>query len=136
MQWHVPTGMIAAKVGGAALLAVVAVYAAVFGSDPLGVWVPGLAAAAVAVFALRDVIAPVRLAADEEGVTLVVGFARRLRVPWSQVEVVRADVRSRYGLRSEMLEIDVGDGLYLFGRGDLGAEPRDVAPVLHALGRR
>ena len=61
-------------------------------------------------WALRDLIAPVRLAADADGVTVVTGFARRRRhLPWAQIERVRVDRRDRLGLRSEMLEIDAGD---------------------------
>ena len=54
-------------------------------------------------------------------------------VPWSAVERVRVDVRHRLGLRSELLEIDTGETLHLFGASELGADCADVAERLAAL---
>lgn len=121
------------KIAGAVVLALLAAYPALVGTDRLQVLVAGAAAVGLAAFALRDLVAPVRLEADAEGVTVVAGFARRVRLPWSQIEAVRVDVRSRYGIRSAHLEIDAGEALYVLGANDLGAAPEEVAPVLDAL---
>jgi len=105
-----------------------------FGRDDPVQWT---AAAAVAiglgVWALRDVVAPVRLAADAEGVTVVTGFAGRRRLPWAQIERVRLDRRDRLGVTTELLEIDADDALFLFSMHDLGADPHQVLEVLEKL---
>ena len=83
---------------------------------------------------LRDVLAPVRLAADESGITVVHGFAGRRHVPWEAIQDIKVDVRRRWGLRSEMLEIDTGDYLHIFSAHELGASPTEVAAVLRRRG--
>jgi Bacterial PH domain len=106
----------------------------VFGrDDPVQWFLAVVVASGLAGWALRDAIAPVRLAADPDGVTVVVGFAGRRRLAWSEIERVRIDRRDRLGVRSELLEVDVGDSLYLFSRYELGAEPEDVLASLLAL---
>lgn len=92
----------------------------------------GLAAAALVGWGLRDLVAPVRLAADPEGITVIQGFAGRRRLPWAAVEAITVDRRTRRGLTSETLEIDAGESLHLFGRYDLDAAPEEVAQVLRA----
>lgn len=89
-----------------------------------------LAAAALAGWAVRDLVAPVRLAADAEGVTVIHGFAGRRRLPWPAVEAVRLERRTRRGLTAETLEIDAGESLHLFGRYDLDAPLDEVAEAL------
>ena len=74
--------------------------------------------------------ASVRLTADTTGVTVLAGFARRRHLPWSAVERVRVDRRTHRGLRSETLELDAGDAIYLFSANDLGALPEDVVATL------
>jgi len=93
-------------------------------------FIAAAAAAGLAIWALRDLVAPVRLAADPGGVTVIVGFARRHRLPWSQIEAVRMDRRDRLGVRTEMLEVDAEDNLYLFSMHDLGARPDEVLQAL------
>ena len=120
-------------------LGAVAVLVLVFAfgrEDPVQWVLAGAVAIALATWALRDVVAPVRLAADPEGVTVVAGFAGRRRLSWAQIERVRLDRRERLGLTSEMLEIDADDALYLFSMHDLGADPHDVLPVLEELRAR
>jgi hypothetical protein len=87
-------------------------------------------ALALTTWALRDLIAPVRLSADADGVTVLTGFLRRRHLPWPQIERVRVDTRTHRGLRSEMLELDAGDAIYQFTANDLGALPEDVATAL------
>ncbi|HEU4421584.1 MAG TPA: PH domain-containing protein [Pilimelia sp.] len=129
-RWRVTPALPALKLAGAAAFALLAVA---FGSDPVRLAVAGAAALVLVGWAIRDLVAPVRLAADRDGLTMVVGFAGRRNLPWSQVERVRVDTRPRFGLRTETLEIDTGETLHLFSSYDLGAPPREVADRLAAL---
>jgi len=105
-----------------------------FGSRNQVQWVlVGIAALALAGWALRDLVAPVRLTADPSGITVVVGFAGHRHLPWSQIEQVRVDRHEHRGLRSEMLEIDAGTSLHLLSKQDLNALPDDVADALTSL---
>lgn len=135
-RWRVAPGLVALRCAGAAVFALVAVVTAAVGADPVGVFLAGLAAVGLGVFALRDLLAPVRVEADAGGVTVVAGFARRIRLPWPAVELVRVDVRSRYGLRSEHLEIDAGESVHLFSAAELSAPVDQVAASLNALRAR
>lgn len=132
-RWRVTPGLVVAKAIGAVALGLVALFAWFLDADRLQIAVAGLAAVGVAAFALRDLIAPVRVEADAGGIGVVTGFARRVRLPWPRIEAVRVDTRSRYGLRSEHLEIDAGESLYLFSANDLGAPPAEVAAALEVL---
>lgn len=133
LSWRVnPTG--ALLKGGAAVAFVLA--ALVFAGDPVGVAVALLAAVALGAYALRDVIAPVRLAADTSGLTVVSGYAGRRRLAWSDVDRVRVDSRRRLGLRNDLLEIDTDDHLYLFSSAELGADCAEVAQILADLRER
>ena len=128
MQWRVKPVLPATKLMGAA---VVMTLAAVFArEDPVRWALAGITAAALVVWAVRDLVVPVRLTADATGVTVVAGFARRRHLPWPQIERVRVERATRRGLTTERLEIDAGDGIYLFGMQELGARPDDVATAL------
>jgi hypothetical protein len=108
-----------------------------FGRADAVQWVmAGAVAIGLAVWALRDLVAPVRLAADPSGVTVIEGFARRRRLDWDQIERVRLDHRERLGVTTDLLELDSDDGLYLFSMHDLGADPRDVLAVVEELRAR
>lgn len=85
--------------------------------------------------ALRDILAPVRLTADQNGITVVHGYAGRLRVPWEQIQDIQVDSRTRYGLRSQLLEIDTGENLHVFSRSDLGVSPTEAAAELRRIQR-
>ena len=113
--------------GAVAALVLAAAFAQ---GDPVRWVLAGAVAAGVSAWALRDLLIPVRLAADTDGVTVVTGIARRRHLPWSAIERVRVDSRSRRGLRSEMLEIDAGVALYLYCANDVGALPEDVVTQL------
>lgn len=119
-----------AKLTGAVLLVALGLLLA--GGDPVRPVVGGTAAAVLAGWAVRDLVAPVRLAVDPDGITVAHGFAGRRRLPWPQVEAITVERRSRRGLTSETLEIDAGESLHLFGRYDLDAPPAEVAEALHA----
>ncbi|MBE1537290.1 PH domain-containing protein [Actinomadura algeriensis] len=129
-EWRVPVAQVVVK-WAAALAA--AALAAVSADDPQFVLLAGAAALGLAALALRDVLAPVRVAADAEAVTVVAGYAGRRRIPWGEVAAVRVDERRRLLLHTRLLEIETADDLHLFSRFDLGAEVDDVAAVLGEL---
>jgi hypothetical protein len=128
-EWRVPRKNPVIK-GAAAV--VFAAVAARYAGDAGRAGIATLAAVLLAAFALRDVLLPVRLAADSHGVTVVHGFGRR-DIPWAEVERVRVDARTRLGRRDEVLEVDTGESLYLFGAAELGADCDRVAATLVAL---
>jgi PH (Pleckstrin Homology) domain-containing protein len=129
--WRIRRVLPAAKLFGAVAIVVLVL---VFGrGDPVQWFLAVAVGSGLAGWALRDLIAPVRLAADPDGVTVIAGFAGRRRLAWSQIERVRIDRRARLGVRTELLEVDAGDNVYLFSRYDLGAEPEDVLASLLAL---
>ncbi|GAA4678966.1 PH domain-containing protein [Phytohabitans rumicis] len=128
LRWRVPRKLPLVKlVGAGALLAVGLLFA---DGDVVRLGLAAVAAAALALWAARDLLAPVRLEADPSGVTVVAGFAGRRHLAWSQIEGVRVDTRPRMGMRTEMLEIDAGDSLHLFTVYDLGVPPGEVAQAL------
>ncbi|MEU4621279.1 PH domain-containing protein [Actinoplanes sp. NPDC023801] len=131
MQWRVKPALPVAKlIGAAALPALVAIFA----PEDLSRWLlAGFVAAGIVVWAVRDLVFPVRLAADAAGVTVVTGFVRRRHVPWPQIERVRVDKTSRRGRQSEVLEIDAGDAVYTFTEPQLNAMPEEVAVELNGL---
>jgi hypothetical protein len=129
--WRIkPVLPVAKGLGAVALVMLVLAFAR---DDPVQWAMATAAAVGLALCALRDVIAPVRLAADRDGVTVVSGYARRERLAWSDVEQVRLDRRDRLGIPSVLLEIDTDDALHLFSVHDLGADPREVLECLERL---
>jgi len=131
MQWRIKPVLPVTKLMGAVAVVVLAVAFA--GRDPVRWALAVVVSVALAIWALRDLLAPIRLAADADGVTVISGFAGRRHLPWQQVERVRVDRRTHRGLRSEMLELDAGDALYLFSAHELGALPDDVVATLSDL---
>jgi hypothetical protein len=98
-----------------------------------------VAGAGLAVWGLRDMMAPVRLRADSAGVRVVSGYAGHRDLRWQDLERVRLDRRARLGIRSELLEIDAGESLHFFSRYDLGESPVDALERirdLRGVGRR
>jgi PH (Pleckstrin Homology) domain-containing protein len=132
VSFRVDRRLTALRAGGAVLF----VLAGLVVADRLA-WVFAFGAAGVlVVYTLRDLLAPVRLAADTEGVTVVTGFAGRHRLAWSEIERVRVDEARRFGTRSELVEIDADERLYLFSTYDLGARCHDVVQALTRLSAR
>ena len=129
--WRIKPVLPVTKVLGA--IAIVVLAAAFSRRDPVQWALAGIVAVTLCGWALRDIVAPVRLAADADGVTVITGFARRRRLAWADVERIRLERRERRGLRSEHIEVDVGDNIYLFTVHDLGTEPAAVLPQLEAL---
>ncbi|GIG89242.1 PH domain-containing protein [Plantactinospora endophytica] len=130
-RWRVETTLPVFKLGGAGLFVALGVLFA--DGDPVRLGAGLLVAAVLAGWAVRDLVAPVRLAVDDDGITVIQGFAGRRHIPWSEIERISVDSRPRLGLTTETLEIDRGAGLHLFSRYDLGAAPRDVAEVLRGV---
>jgi hypothetical protein len=130
MEWRVPRRVPALKLVAALVFLGVALF---YAGDPARWVIAVVAAVLLGAFALRDVLAPVRLAADGTGVTVVHGFARTRHVPWADVERVRVDSRQRLGRRNEVLEVDTGEALYLFSPQELGADLDTVTSALVAL---
>jgi hypothetical protein len=129
MQWRIRPALPVSKLVGA--VAIVALTVAFADNDPVRWVLGGALTLGLALWAVRDLVAPVRLAADTAGVTVLTGFAGRRRLDWSQIERVRVDRRSHRGLRSEVLELDAGEAIYLFSANELGgALPEDVAAAL------
>ncbi|WP_227022987.1 PH domain-containing protein [Actinomadura rubrobrunea] len=129
-RWRVPPAHAAVKAAAAAVLAAMA---AVSAEDRQFLLLAGIAAVGLAALALRDVLAPVRVAADADGVTVVRGYAGRRRLAWSDVTAVRVDERRRLLTHTRLLEIETADDLFLFSFFDLGADVRDVAAELERL---
>src|SRR2546429_9865025 len=94
VSFRVDGRLTAVRTIGAVIFALVAV----FQSGPTPRVFAGLAALVLAGYAVRDWLAPVRLAADLEGVTVVSGFARRRRPGWGENE--RGRGRGRRPLRT------------------------------------
>jgi hypothetical protein len=92
----------------------------------------GVAAIGFALLVFRDLYAPVRLAAGDDGL-IVGGLSGKERISWNDVDRIRVDNRRRYGLTTELLEIDAGDQIHLFSRFDLGESVYDVAEALMRL---
>jgi hypothetical protein len=129
VSFRVPTRMPVVKLGLAALVLV----GALVSGERLAVIVGVLAAVGLTAYGLRDLLAPVRLAADATGLDLVRGYAARRHLDWSDVERVHVDERLRLGVRSQLLEIDADVELYLFSRFDLGTDPADAADAVLAV---
>ena len=131
LSWRVKPVLPVTKLLGAVAVLVLAV--AFSRRDPVQWFLAIVVAIGLTGWALRDVLRPVRLTADQEGLTVVAGLLRRRRLAWTEIERVRVDRRERLGLSSELLEVDAGDALYLFSVHQLGAEPEEVAAALAKL---
>lgn len=125
--WHVDTRLTGLKIAGTLIFAVVAL---VLHGDRIGLPLAALAAAALLVYSARDLLAPVRLAADADGVTVITGVRHRKRLRWDQIERVRVARQRHLGTMSELLEIDTADALHLFSSYDLGTSPHEAHQTL------
>ncbi|MEV6598902.1 PH domain-containing protein [Actinoplanes sp. NPDC051346] len=131
LEWRMKPALPATKLLAATAVIVLAIA---FGRhDPVQWVLAGLAALGLITWAVRDLVRPVRLAADAAGITVVTGFATRRHLPWARIERVRVDRRERRGIRNELLEIDAGESLLLFSARELGTDPEEVAQALDDL---
>jgi hypothetical protein len=125
-QWHVDRVMFAAKAIGAVAFGLIP---PVLGLNAASRWFGLVVAIGLAIYAVRDLVAPVRLSADSEGVTVIHGYAGHRRLRWSEIERVRVDAHRR----GEFLELDAGESLHLLSRYDLGARPTEVLETLEKI---
>jgi hypothetical protein len=132
-QWRVAPAHPLVKMAGAVLFTVITIFSGILAGDRGLVLLAGIAATGFLVLAARDVLAPVRLAADESGVTVIRGFAGRRHIPWAEVQSIRLGERQRLGRTTRLVEIDTGERLHLLSSYDLGAPPEDVAEELRHL---
>jgi hypothetical protein len=133
-QWRVVPAHPLVKAAGAVLFAVIAMVSALSAAGDRGLaLLAGVAAAGLLVFAARDVLAPVRLSADENGVTVIHGFTGHRHIPWAEVQSIRLGERQRLGRTTRLVEIDTGERLHLLSSYDLGAQPEDVTEELRHL---
>jgi Bacterial PH domain len=129
VSYRVPLAVIAAKFGLAALLVIVTLAFGVREQVTIGL----AAALAVIIFAARDMVARERLRADADGLVAVSGYAGRRHLDWSDVQRMIVDSRLRLGARTETLEVDAGDQIFVFGRFDLGVPPEDALATLEQI---
>jgi len=106
----------------------IAVALAVFASDAGAQVFAAVAAVVLLGYAVTDLLFWPRLTLSARGVQ-VQGPFERLALGWTEITAVRADVRTRHGLRSTALEVDAGDTLVVLSRRALGADPEAVAAV-------
>ncbi|NBE93522.1 PH domain-containing protein [Nonomuraea sp. KC401] len=132
-MWRVRRELAVLKILGALACAGLGLYGWA-GADVGGMILAVPATVLIGAMGLRDLLVPVRLAADDSGITVVHGFAGRRHVPWEAIWDIKVDIRRRWGLRSEMLEIDTGDFLHIFSSHELGASPTEVAAALRRRG--
>jgi PH (Pleckstrin Homology) domain-containing protein len=115
----------------AAVGTLVALVACALSSDRPGRLLAMIAAVVLALYVVSDLTFSPRLSADNDGVTIRSPFTRA-RLAWPQIEAIRADSRSRFGIHSTTLEIDAGAVLAVLSRRALGADPVQVAQLLDA----
>lgn len=123
-----PDRRLAALSGLAAALLIV--YAA-FAADAAGRLIASLAAAVCVAYTATDLAFWPRLTATAEGLRIRTPFTRA-RLSWAQIEAVRVDERTRFGLMSRTLEVDAGAVLVVFGKRELGQDPRTAAGLINA----
>ena len=116
---------------GAAVGLLGAVIALLVSGDAAGRLLAGLAAVVLAAYVLADLVFSPRVVVSAAGVIVNSPFTRA-RLPWPQVEDVRADTRLRFGLRSITLEIDAGSTLAVLSRRAIGADPEEAAALIRA----
>jgi hypothetical protein len=124
-----------ALIGMAWVLTAATLAWTVFGTDPRGRILTGLAAAGLLLFALFGTVARPRLAVDADGVEIRRLFGRH-RWTWEAVRITVSSTR-RFGRTVSLLELDSADltdegGLVVLGWLDLGTEPAEVAAVLRS----
>ncbi|MCR3747086.1 PH domain-containing protein [Lentzea californiensis] len=125
--WSPPAAQVAATWLAVGAFAVATITA----DDNAGRLLIGLVTLMVTFFALFFSVARPRLTADADGLT-VRGLTGRTQLPWHEVKV-KLQITRRLGREQQTLELDAEDRLVVLTRMDLGADPEEVAGVLHAL---
>jgi Bacterial PH domain len=129
LSYQVPRRVIELKFALAAVIAV----AGLITREPTPLVIALVVSGALAVYAVRDVVARERLRVDSDGLVVVHGFASRARLGWTDVDRVRVDERLRLGARTKLLEVDAGDWIGQYSRYELGAEPEEVVAAIDAV---
>ena len=136
-RWATPVAAIAALVvGGIAL----GIGAALSSTDAAGTFLVGLAAVGMWVIAALAAVQRPRLAITRDG-SLAMKRLSGMQT-YSRADIVRVKIvrYPRLGRRVPMLELDIrppgqdDDRLIIFGRWDLGTDPRDVFDALDTNG--
>ncbi len=127
LVYRVPTNVIVAKFVAAGVLALAGLL---FGANPTQAAIGVLAGLLLMAYGLRDVFARERLRVDGDGLRVISGFVGHRELEWAEVQRLRVDSRTRVVVRSELLEIDAGDHIFLLSRFDLGLDPAEVATEL------
>lgn len=129
-SWAPRPALVVSVWAATALLLAGAVVDALVG-DRGGLVLLAVAAVAAGAFAAHATLVRPRLAAGEAGlVTRTLGGTHRL--PWVGTRT-RLRTTRRLGRDGVTLEVEHEDQLYVFGRLDLGEDPRDVLDVLGRL---
>ncbi|GAA5087713.1 hypothetical protein HNP84_005759 [Thermocatellispora tengchongensis] len=129
-QWRVRRDVLALKAVG---LAVALVLFVLNIDDLRAVMLCSVLVVGLGVLVARDLVAPVRLAADGRGISVVRGFSRMEWIDWDKVEHISVDVQHRYGRRWEHMEIDTGDRIYVLSSASLGESCTEAAAELRRL---
>jgi hypothetical protein len=124
-----------ARLTALAALGCVAAVLLALGAAPAGRLLFVLAALVLAGYAGTDLVFRPRLEADSREIRIRAPLTRAT-LPWPEVDAVRADARTRHGLRTVTLEIDAGETVVVLSRRALGADPAEVARTLQALAPR
>lgn len=136
-RWATPLIAVAALVAGGIALGI---GAALSSTDAAGTFLVGLAAVGMWIIAALAAAQRPRLAITHDG-TLVMKRLGGLRI-YTRNDIVRVKIVKypRLGRRVPMLELDIrppgedDDRLIIFGRWDLGTDPRDVYDALETHG--
>ena len=135
-EWGPTGGLVAVLWTAGAAAAAWCALLVTTAADRPGLLIAGAATVGLLAGALYATRARPRLRADADGLT-VGGLLRPRHHPWPLVQDVRLVPTRRLGRDGVLLEVDTvspdgGERLLVFGRLDLGADPRDVAPRLLA----
>ena len=136
-QWATPLVAIGALVAGGFALGI---GAALSSTDAAGTFLVGLAAVGMWVIAALAAVQRPRLAITRDG-SLAMKRLSGMQT-YSRADIVRVKIvrYPRLGRRVPMLELDIrppgqdDDRLIIFGRWDLGTDPRDVFDALDTRG--
>jgi hypothetical protein len=99
--------------------------------DAPGRLLAALAVVLLATYVVCDLVFSPRVVASADGVEINSPLVCA-RLPWPQIEDVRADTRVRFGLRNTALEIDAGATLAVLSRRAIGADPDAAAELIRA----
>jgi hypothetical protein len=117
--------------GLAAVGVLAAGLACAFSTDPPGRLLFAIAGLVLLGYVVTDLVFSPRLIASRDSLVIRSPLLRA-ELPWSAVEDVRADVRTRYGLRSSTLEVDAGETFAVFSRRALGIAPEQAEALVRA----